>query len=319
MRDPRGPRIPAKRRIKEWFKRNWHFVFVTGQELGFDLLPRHFYSSIPDVAKLRRTHDWRQPRTMVGVAGANLEHQLAFARQCCTDECRAELARIDVYERACRANGEIGYGPVEAEFLFCFVATIRPRAVVQVGAGVSTSVILQAAQYSGIDLRLTCVDPYPTAFLKALAAEGRIELLAKRAQDIDISFYTALEPSDLLFVDSTHVVGPGSEVNLVVLEVLPRLRSGVFVHFHDIYFPYDYAASTLVELFFPVESCLLHAFLTNNSCWTIAVSLSMLHWGCPDSLRALLPRYQRARMRDGLYTERDPGGHFPTSTYLLQV
>jgi len=256
---------------------------------------------------------------MVGVLGAALEHQLAFARQCCTEECRSELARNDVYEGACRANGEMGYGPVEAEFLFCFVATKRPGTVIQIGAGVSTSVILQAAEWSGITPRLVCIDPYPTGYLKALAAEGRIELLVQRAQDIDIPFYTGLEPGDLLFVDSTHVVGPGSEVNLLVLEVLPRLKKGVFAHFHDIYFPYDYAPHTLTGLFFPVESCLLHAFLTNNSCWSIAVSLSMLHWGRPESLVALLPQYRRAQMHDGLYAKRDPGGHFPTATYLVRV
>src|SRR5215211_7782825 len=72
------------------------------------------------------------------------------------------------------------------------------------------------------------------------AALADATVIQAEAQKVPLMQLAALEPGDLLFVDSTHTVRPNSEVNLIVLEVLPRLPPGVFVHFHDIYFPYDY-------------------------------------------------------------------------------
>ncbi|MCU1237860.1 MAG: methyltransferase family protein, partial [Candidatus Solibacter sp.] len=68
----------------------------------------------------------------------------------------------------------------------------------------------------------------------------------------------------------THAVRAGSDVNRIVLEVLPLIPSGFFVQFHDIYFPYDYQSSVLTTLFFSGESTLLHAFLIDNRRYSIA-------------------------------------------------
>jgi len=127
---------------------------------------------------------------------------------------------------------------------------------------------------------------------------------------------TDLSAGDLLFVDSTHTVKPGGEVNRIILEVLPRLGSGVFVHFHDVYFPYDYARNLMSDaLFFPLESTLLHAYLINNSRCRILVSLSMLHYATPETIRKSFPHYDAQKNIDGL---QDTGGeHFPSSAYLL--
>ncbi len=127
---------------------------------------------------------------------------------------------------------------------------------------------------------------------------------------------TGLDKGDMLFVDSTHTVKPGSEVNRIILDVLPRLPTGVFVHFHDIYFPYDYQRGLMsTELFFNTESTLLHAFLINNAYCRIVLSLSMLHYAVPRKLMALIPHYEPQGNADGL---RSAGGiHFPSATYLL--
>jgi hypothetical protein len=103
-------------------------------------------------------------------------------------------------------------------------------------------------------------------------------------------------------------------VNRIVLEVLPRLPAGAFVHFHDIYFPYDYQSSTLTGLCFGGESTLLQAFLINNQRYSIAVSLSMLHHACPREMQSVLPNYQPAKMEFGLLE--DGPGHFPSAIYL---
>src|SRR5690606_17232979 len=106
------------------------------------------------------------------------------------------------------------------------------------------------------------IEPFPSAFLLDAHTNGQITLIEKKAELVPRETITKLQQGDMLFIDSTHTVKPGSEVNRIILDVLPRLNDGVFVHFHDIYFPYDYQRSLLSsELFFNSESTLLHAFL----------------------------------------------------------
>ena len=104
-------------------------------------------------------------------------------------------------------------------------------------------------------------------------------------------------------------------MNYLIHEVLPRLRQGVWVHFHDIYFPYDYARDTLrSDLFFPQESSLLYAFLSGNARYRVEASLSMVHYAAPDGLKRLIPLYQPNDQTDGLGGA--DGKHFPSSAWL---
>jgi hypothetical protein len=150
--------------------------------------------------------------------------------------------------------------------------------------------------------------------LKEAAKKGEIELVPQPVELLDPSFVSDLSSGDLLFVDSTHTLGPAGEVSRIILELLPRLNSEVYVHFHDILFPYDYPGNLLTTaLFVPHESVLLHAFLTCNPRFTILASLSMLHYQRPDELRKLLPTYSPAPYQDGIALG---DGHFPSAIYL---
>lgn len=303
------------RKLRQIRKGASHWLFRTGQHFKLDILPRHFYSSVPDLRELRRDRGWREPRSMIGVNGADVEQQLASAVQFCAAEPRERLRTLDIHQHAVRENGENGYGPIEADFLYCFIASQKPRRIVQVGAGVSTAVILRAAKDAGYAIEITCVDPYPTHYLRRVSHAGRIRLIADRAQAVELSVLTNLREGEMLFVDSTHTVKPGSEVNRIILEVLPRLQKGTFVHFHDIYFPYDYQPSTFEEPFFTQESTLLHAFIAGNPQFLLRVAMSMLHYAKPKQLQALLPRYQPCRHEDGLHIKGEDG-HFPSAAYL---
>jgi len=254
---------------------------------------------------------------MVGVNGTALECQLQFVRECCPAALQGRLRQGGIHEYACKENGESGYGPTEADFLFCFIATKRPARIVQVGCGVSTAVILLAAKEAEYQPQITCIEPFPTPYLVRLAEGNRIRLIQEKAQEAGLEVFCGLDAGDLLFIDSTHAVRPGGEVNRLILEVLPRLKTGCLVHFHDIYFPYDYQSSVLTTLFFGGESTLLHAFLINNCRYSIAASLSMLHHGCPQELQSIFPNYRPAPMNDGLHLSPANPGHFPSATYLM--
>ena len=302
-----------KRGLKNWSKKLMRVGFEMGQRFHVDILPRHFYSEIPDIRTLRNTKAWRAPRSMEGISGA-VDAQLAWVDKC-TRPYRASLRRFEVHEMAVRMNGsDQGYGEVEADFLYCFVRSQRPRQIVQIGCGVSTAVCLLAARDEGYVPRITCIEPYPTAFLQRESESGRITLIARKIEDVGIDAISRLEEGDLFFVDSSHTLAPAGEVNLIILEMLPRLPAGVYAHFHDIYFPYDYGTDTLSSaLFFPHETALLYAFLLMNRRFEVAASLSMLHHDRLNELVRFFPDMNPKEFDGGLTQK---SGHFPSSIFL---
>lgn len=307
-----------KRRLKNIFKRNLHGLFKNGQRLGFNILPNHFYSQIPNISELNDEEYWRKPLTMVGVRGINdLESQAAFIEEVCGNDRNEQLNNL--HARAVRLNGEDGgYGEVESDFLFYFICRHKPPKIVQIGCGVSTALIRMAAAHVGYDPEVVCAEPYPTKFITELHNKGEIVLHREKAQKVNLEILTNLERGDMLFIDSTHTVKPGSEVNRIIFEVLPRLKSDVWVHFHDIYYPYDYQRRLLTEtLFFWSESSLLHAFLIDNSKFTVVLCQSMMHYNKPEVLSNAIVTYDPQENADGLKT--GEGKHFPSSIYLKTV
>ena len=283
-----------QRAIKNWLKSLARIFFEAAQRAGVNILPHHFYSQIPDIAELKKETYWKSPSSMIGVAGTDMESQLAFAEACVPISLARQLADLKIHQQAVAENGEdSGYGLIEADFLYGFIQTHQPAKIVQIGCGVTTAVVLRAAQDCGYQPEVICVEPYPMPYLERADANGRIRLVKEKAQKTELGLLTDLNPGDLLFVDSTHTVKPGSEVNRIILEVLPRLETGVFVHFHDIYFPYDYKRDLLAgDLFFWSENTLLHAYLVNNAHCCIRASLSMIHYAQPERLQKRLPGYR---------------------------
>lgn len=310
----RQPRVGATRLARDLGKRLVRGGFELGQRAGVDLLPHHFYSSVPDMRALARTDTWRARRSLVGVAGAgDLDAQLAVL-----GDWLAVGPAVPAWPDACREHGEPGYGPIESDVLYAFIRARRPARIVQVGAGVSTAVILRAAREAGYRPQLTCVDPFPTRYLTERAHAGEVTLVSEPAQEVSSELLLGLGSGDLLFIDSTHTVKPGSEVNRIVFEVLPRLAAGVWVHVHDVTWPYDYSRGVLSDdLFFWGESTLVLAFLVGNARYTVRVCLSQLHYDRPAQLRALLAHYRPQPGRDGVRSS--PDGHFPSALYLQTV
>jgi hypothetical protein len=288
-------------------------AFELGQRLGFDILPRHFYSEVPDIRVLRNSVQWKKPRSFEGILG-EIDDQVNWVEQCV--ECfRGERKQFEIHKTAVRINGSgEGYGEVEADFLYCFVRAKRPAQIVQIGCGVSTAVCLLAAKDAGYSPRIVCIEPYPSEFLKRENQLGRIQLLERKLEDVGIECAGWLEAGDLFFVDSSHALAPAGEVNLIILEMLPRLCAGAYVHFHDIHFPYDYSPNTLsTALFFPHETALLYAFLLMNDDFEIAASFGLLHHlRLPDLVRCF-PDMKPRVFDEGLTLEE---GQYPSSIYL---
>jgi Methyltransferase domain len=107
---------------------------------------------------------------------------------------------------------------------------------------------------------------------------------------VELDFFSKLESGDILFIDSSHTVKIGGDVNYLFLEVLPRLKPGVIVHVHDIWFPFDYDRQwVLGEFRFWAEQYLLQAFLAFNSEFEVLICNSYLGFYFPEELKSCFP------------------------------
>jgi hypothetical protein len=174
----------------------------------------------------------------------------------------------------------------------------KPRRVIEVGSGVSTTVsamtLLRNQQETGIEAHLTAIEPYPLPFLTS-GLPGLTELKRSPLQDIPLAEFEALDANDILFLDSSHVLKTGSDVQYAFLEILPRLRPGVIVHVHDIYFPCEYPRKFLFKYqSFWNEMYFLQGFLAFNSAFEVLWSSSYLHYLHSEALQQTFPRYSAA-------------------------
>ena len=260
-----------------------------------------------------------KPYALIGIHGANVKDHISFVKGYMPESLSVGMAKMEIHKEAILENGESsGFGFVETDFLYAFLIKQKPSKIIQVGCGVATAVMLRACREGGFSTKIVCVEPYPTPYLEKLAENGQIELIRQQAQRVDVDILTNLNPGELFFLDSTHTVKPGSEVNKIILEIFPRLQKGVWLHIHDVYFPYDYTREMLTtELFFWSESALLQAFLTHNSKFEIKASFSMMHYDQSEELKKYFPRYEPQTNIEGAFG--GSGKHFPSSLYLEVV
>ena len=125
---------------------------------------------------------------------------------------------------------------LDAAAAYAIVRVTRPRRIVEIGSGHSTRFLARAVADGGLATEIVAIDPSPRARLDGLAVRHEARLLA----DADPSFVEGLAAGDILFVDSSHVAMPGTDLDRIVGDVLPRLAPGVLVHLHDIVLPDAY-------------------------------------------------------------------------------
>ncbi len=128
-----------------------------------------------------------------------------------------------------------------------------------------------------------------------LAISPNIEVVKSKVQDLQVSFFSKLQRNDILFVDSSHVLKTGSDLHFILFEVLPALNPGTLIHFHDIFFPFEYPKEHVLgdRWFSWNEAYALRAFLSYNSDYEIVVWNSCLEALENEFLLAAFPLYAR--------------------------
>jgi predicted O-methyltransferase YrrM len=238
--------------------------------------PGHFYSPLTAASDVSRALDW------TGAPGVDLaaDRQLALAQ-------RLAPLLAEPMPGPRYSPGNRMFGPADAAVYRAMLAYLRPGRLIEVGSGYSTAVALDEADANpGLGgLEITCIEPYPERLHQLLtgADHQRLAVLRRPVQEVDQASFQRLGSLDVLFIDSTHVVKPGSDVVWLFLHVLPRLAPGVVVHVHDVFWPFGYPGEWLRQRRDWTESYLLHAFLIGNTSWEIVFFSSWL-WQCHPEL-----------------------------------
>jgi len=195
-------------------------------------------------------------------------------------------------------NDWLPYG--DGVVLHCILRFLQPSRIVEIGSGFSSALILDTNERNlGTSMRCTFVEPFPdrlTSLLKDSDYE-QTEIITAPLQDVDLGLLHSLRANDVLFIDSSHVSKIGSDVNLLIFQVLPALQKGVFVHFHDIFYPFEYPDLWVYEGRAWNEAYILRAYLQANRGYRIRLWNSYLARFFRTEVAAELPHWNH-----------DPGG-----------
>jgi hypothetical protein len=168
------------------------------------------------------------------------------------------------------ANEMYSYG--DAITLYGMIRHLGPKKIVEIGSGFSSCVTLDTNTlfFAGA-IDCVFVEPAPERFLSLLEPDelDSIRLLRSGVQDVNMVLFRELEANDILFVDSSHVVKTGSDVDYILKEVLPNLKTGVWVHFHDIFFPFEYPREWVYQGRSWNEVYFLRSFLQYNNAFSV--------------------------------------------------
>jgi hypothetical protein len=265
---------------------------------GFHLLRKHFYLPVPDDTDQLETF-WGRPSAMVGV-DTNDVLALDVMETICPEYLGEFRERFpidgpldppDFY----LING--GYMAVDAHVYYCLIRHFKPKRIVEIGNGNSTLLAIAACSANkreGNEVKLASIDPYPWPLFKD-GYPGLDELIAKRVQDVPLSYFEELEAGDILFIDSSHVIRSGNDVHYEFLEILPRLKPGVLVHVHDISLPKPYPEVYFQNQLYWNEQYLLQAFLIHNSRFEVVWPGNYLMENYPERMLKVFPEFEIMR------------------------
>jgi hypothetical protein len=260
----------------------------------YDIVPRTYYSPVPDLQQLP-ADIWERRSALGGV-----ELQVDRAIGLVESELAPFVTELEVPADGPLPPGEFflhnqNYESVDAELLYAILRARKPQRVLELGSGYSTLLIGAACRRNAEEGAATehiAYDPYPRAQIVGAAPPPPTRFEPISATDVPLDAFRELRAGDVLFVDTTHTVKLGSDVNYIVLDVLPVLAAGVVVHFHDVFLPWEYPRSWFETMqYYWAEQYLLQAFLAFNDAFEVLIPARALAGEHPHRLAAVVPSF----------------------------
>jgi predicted O-methyltransferase YrrM len=283
------------------------FLFRMLERLGIHVTPNHYHYPIPDTSRLPESL-WTRESELPGLdlePQAQLELLDRLAASYGAETSRLPRVQAEARDGFHLENGH--FETVDGEMYYSLIRDRAPRRILEIGSGFTTRLALLALaenHKAGKSGTLRVCDPRPPAWLR----EGQREVervITSRVQEVPLAEFAELGTSDILFIDSTHVVAIGSDVQYLFLEVLPRLAPGVLVHVHDIFFPADYPKYWVRDrLRFWNEQYLLQAFLAFNDRFRVIWASHWMALRHPERLAKAIPSFKPGKSPGSFWMER---------------
>ncbi len=271
-----------KRRTKDAF-----FKPVICEESDYgNVKPFNYYESpYPDIVEIHRQEKeiFDINKEILGI-DLNADRQLELVKR--MEEIELPGWQANGQEGGYRYYYENGwFDKNSADALYYMIRLARPKNIIEVGSGFSTSVMLDTNErYFNNEINIVSIEPYCERLKSLLRPSDNLRIYEKDLQKIPLDFFDTLGEDDILFIDSSHVSKINSDVNYVFFEILPRLKKGVYVHFHDIIYPFIYPAKWIYEGRAYSEMYLLRAFLMGNKEFSIQLFGGMLDYKYGDRM-----------------------------------
>ncbi|GGF75920.1 hypothetical protein GCM10007301_39880 [Azorhizobium oxalatiphilum] len=235
--------------------------------------PGHFYSPIVDVETVRDRIAWawsNLPERLPGLAIDRAAMVAAWADllphlQACPFTAEPDARFRYHFENPAYAHGD-------GSVLYAMIRRHRPRQLIEIGCGWSSACALDAIERElGGACDVTFIEPYPQLVRDLMATRPfPHRLLPVPVQEVPLAEFARLQRDDILFIDSTHVLKTGSDVWYELCEILPALAPGVIVHFHDVFWPFEYPEEWVLEQNRSWNELYgLRCFLQDNAAWEI--------------------------------------------------
>lgn len=246
--------------------------------LGIHITPVHFYSPIPSSSEIS-SEDYLINHPCVGL-DFNLDMQLNQLNE-------VFPKYINEYEPQVNS----GLAKVDALVLYSIIRSKKPKLMIEIGSGQSTKIALAALEKNlseGNDYKFIAIEPYPQPYLKDMTND-KFHLIIKKVQQVEVEVFN---DADILFIDSSHVSKIGSDVNYEMLNILPTLKVGALIHWHDIMIPGEYPKTWVEEeKIFWNESYMVHTFMMFNKSFRIIWGAKYFQINHPDKLKEVFPLF----------------------------
>lgn len=243
----------------------------------------HYYSTVVliDDIKKRELEIWKYT-DQDGIPGIDLKTQEQINLLNSFNEYYAELPFTRGKQPNLRYQFDNEYySSSDGIVLYSMIRHFKPKRIIEIGSGFSSANMLDTNElFFDNKIEITFIEPFPEERLIPIMTEmdkKQTTIIKSDVQLIPLEVFKNLQTGDILFVDSTHAVKTGSDVNYILFEILPALQSGVLIHFHDIYYPFEYPKDWVFRGFGWNEAYFLKAFLMNNNKFEIIFFTDYLH------------------------------------------
>lgn len=246
--------------------------------------PGHYYSVINSVDELKKREKqiWKKQKIdKIEGLNLNVDDQIFLLKE--LSKYYQEIPFRPEKQNQLRYYFENDfYSYTDAIILHTLIRHLKPKNIIEIGSGFSSSVMLDTNEiFFNSSINLTFIEPYPNRLLSLLKDEDKdkdkVIIIQDKVQNVDLNEFTKLRRGDILFIDSSHVIKTGSDVNFILFEVLPKLQNGVMIHFHDIFYPFEYPKQWVLEGKNWNENYFIKAFLMYNNSFKIRLFPDFLH------------------------------------------